>query len=125
MADIDASEVAAFARDLTAIAPATLAHANVAVRREANRVAREARAAAPKDRPWLSTAEGIRVRFAMTGGTAFAQIESPLDPDKQSVGYRVEYGTSVMAPQPFLTPAFQAAKARLISDLVKHVSKPL
>lgn len=68
----------------------------------AERAATTARAGAPRDRPWLGTTEGIQVvkRRKLT-----RTILSPKDQEGQSVGYRVEYGTSVMAPRPFVGPA--------------------
>lgn len=70
----------------------------------ANRIAAEARAAAPKDRPWLSTEQGIQVT---TPRPMERRIFSGRDPDGQYSGYRVEFGTSKMPPRPFLIPAYR------------------
>lgn len=79
-----------------------------------------ARERAPKDRPWLGTTEGIVVRKNMA---LRRTIISPKDPDGQSVGYRVEFGTSTQAPRPFLGPALVEQRdtfnAEMLDALVK------
>lgn len=82
---------------------------DVALRNEVNQAAREARAAAPRDRPWLSTTDGLRVTRSVRYGLSYS-IRSGKDPDGQSVGYRVVYGTSKMPPRDFVTqPMINAA----------------
>lgn len=74
----------------------------------ATRAAAGGRAAAPKNRPWLSTTAGIVVE---TRRPLTRTIVSPLDPRGRSVGYRVEFGTSEQPPRPFLGPALDAERA--------------
>lgn len=100
----DASELKKLSADLRAAGPKISPKISGLLTSTANTVARDARAAAPKDRPWLSTAEGIRVE---TRGKFTRTIISGLDPKGESVGYRVEYGTSVQAARPFLGPAMK------------------
>ena len=75
--------------------------------KHAGNAARAARDNAPRDRPWLSTPEGLVVQ---SPDKLVRRIVSPLDGEGQSVGYRVEYGTSMMAPRPFLGPAIRKAR---------------
>jgi hypothetical protein len=82
-------------------------------------IAAQARAAAPKDRPWLSTEDGLRTDVGKVGAELRGAIYSPRDPKGQSVGYRVEYGTSTQPPQPFLMPAFDAGRKRFLADVYR------
>lgn len=84
--------------------------------RHAQNAAQTARDAAPRDRPWLSTPEGLVVQ---SPDKLVRRIVSPLDGEGQSVGYRVEYGTSMMAPRPFLGPAVRKARAAFESDALE------
>lgn len=88
--------------------------------KHAENAAHEARSAAPKGRPWLSTEEGLQVQRP---GDLVRRIVSPLDPAGQSVGYRIEYGTSVIAPQPFLGPAIRKAREDFNADALDVLVK--
>lgn len=88
----------------------------------AQRIAAAARAAAPKGRPWLSTPEGLRV---VKAGEMDRRIVSPRDPRGESVGYRVEWGTSIMAPRPFLIPAARAGRKAFFDDVNAVLEKAL
>lgn len=81
----------------------------------ANAGAEQARSDAPEDRPWLSTPAGIVVSKP---ADLVRAITSPIDPKGESVGYRVEEGTSVMRPRPFLVPAMVRQAPKFHSDLV-------
>lgn len=103
MISLDTSEVAKLAADLRRAGPTISPKLSGRLTAHANAAAREMRGGAPKDRPWLSTEEGIQVE---TVRALERRIFSPPDPDGQSVGYRVVFGTSVMPPRPewFLEP---------------------
>lgn len=88
--------------------------------KHAESAVREARAAAPKGRPWLSTSEGLQV---VRPDDLVRRIVSPLDPAGQSVGYRIEYGTSVIAPRPFLGPAIRKARDDFRRDALDVLAK--
>ena len=83
-------------------------------------VAALARANAPKDRPWLSTTQGVVVRKK---GPLVRVVVSPRDPDRQSVGYRVEYGTSTQPPRPFMGPALAANRAAFEADMIEALRR--
>lgn len=107
--DLDMSELRSFSRQLAKAGPELKPRVDKLLRTEVERAAVEARAAAPKDRPWLSTEEGLRVeqKSPLTWS-----IVSPPDPRGQSVGYRVVYGTSTQAPNDFITGPLVAAGNR-------------
>ena len=86
----------------------------------ARRAVADARRAAPKDRPWLSTTEGIVVRKPRK---LVRRIVSPLDPDGESVGYRLEYGTSTITPRPFVGPAVAWASVGFNADALDVLVK--
>lgn len=113
---LDASEVASLAKHLRRAAPRLAPELEAILDRRAHAAVTEARATALADavepRPWLGTPEGIVVRR----GRLVRTIVSPRDPEGQSVGYRIEYGTSVMAPRPFLGPAVRAQRDGLNRD---------
>lgn len=118
----DDKDLRDFAKDLKA-APAALRKDVVQLLdKHADATAREARAAAPKDRPWLSTEQGLIVTKP---GDLTRRIVSPLDPDGQSVGYRVEYGTSVQAPRPFLGPVIRETRQVFNQELLDTAVKVL
>ena len=96
--------------------------------KHAKNAAREARAAAPKDRPWLSTTKGLQVRRPAALVRRIVSPldpagQTPLDPEGQSVGYRIEYGTSVITPRPFLGPAIRKARDDFLRDALDVLAK--
>jgi len=96
-------------RDLLAAPPKVRTAANKILKTQVTRAAVEARAAAPKDRPWLGTEQGLQVvsKWPLTWS-----IHSPYDPEGKSVGYRVVYGTSTRPPNDFVTPPLVRAGDR-------------
>lgn len=60
-----------------------------------------AKAAAPADRPWLST-EGIRRKTWSDARSTHTDVFTIPDPEGRPTGVFVEYGTSDTPPQPFL-----------------------
>lgn len=98
--EMDTREVALLAMKLKAAGATLRPQLNKALKREVEQAAMEARAAAPKDRPWLGTEQGLQVvqKFPLSWS-----IISPRDPRGQSVGYRVVYGTSKMPPNDFIS----------------------
>lgn len=118
--DVDVSELRALAQSQRQALVELTPQLERALTTKARAVAARARTAAPKDRPWLGTTEGVVVR---KNSALRRTILSPLDPDGQSVGYRVEYGTSTRPPRPFLGPALveqrDAFNAEMLAALVK------
>lgn len=100
----DSDDLRKWSKDLAAAPKRLTEDVSKLLDKHAGNAARAARAAAPKDRPWLSTEEGIQVTRPEE---LVRRVVSGLDSDGQSVGYRVEYGTSVMAARPFLMPAMR------------------
>ena len=72
-------------------------------------VARRARAAAPKDRPFLSTASGIRTKAWRDRRGSHSDVYTAQDSEGRNVGFFVEYGTSDTPPNPFLTSQMEWA----------------
>ncbi len=114
--EMDTREVALLAMKLKAAGATLRPQLNKALKREVEQAAVEARAAAPKDRPWLGTEQGLQVvqKFPLSWS-----IISPRDPRGQSVGYRVVYGTSKMPPT--FTPS-QASSWR--NSIVVRQARP-
>ena len=115
MVDIDLSEVGDLARILEE-APgqaAKVAHeAGIAV---GSAMQSAAKAAAPRDRPWLAS-RGIRRRSWRTKEGSHTDVFTVPDDRGINVGFFVEYGTAAVPPVPFLSsqmiagaPAFEAA----------------
>lgn len=105
---IDISELEGLA-DLLLKAPdqaALVAH--VAGVEVGGQVQSRAQAAAPTDRPWLST-QGIRRKSWKDTRGSHTDIFTVPDPEGRPEGIFVEYGTSITPPQPFL--AIQASWA--------------
>lgn len=107
--EMDTSELKSLSRQLHRAGPRLKPALDKALKTEMERALDDARAAAPKDRPWLSTEQGLQLvqKFPLT-----YSIISPPDPRGQSVGYRVVYGTSKQAPNDFITPPLVAAGNR-------------
>lgn len=116
MADLaDTSELLAFAGELAA-APAQIETGVPKVLdRTAEDLARAARAAAPKDRPWLSTSDGITVEG--DGDPHTRLVTTGLDPRGNPVGMFQEFGTAHMAPRPFLLPQVDTTADELEDEL--------
>jgi hypothetical protein len=89
---------------------ATVAHAScIAV---GTVVQSQAKAAAPTDRPWLST-EGIRRKSWRDARGSHTDVFTVNDPEGRPSGVFVEYGTSDTPPQAFLTIQAPYAEAAL------------
>lgn len=114
--EMDVSEVRSLSRHLANNVKRLEPQLEELLDRHANATAVVARELAPKDRPWLGTEEGIRVekREPLT-----RTIISPRDPEGQSVGYRVEYGTADTAPQPFMGPAIKSGSTGFQRDALE------
>lgn len=110
MIDLDVSEILDLADDLENVAPKQMKNAvRKVVRAETTQVRSRAQAGAPKDRPWLST--GIEQSMRTYGDAIVGSVYSPLDPEGRPVAVFVVYGTAVMAPQDFITPAITPAES--------------
>lgn len=117
---MDMSEVRSLGHHLATAGARIAPQLDALVEVHARRIAAQARVNAPKDRPWLGTEQGIvvhrRRRMSRT-------IESPLDDTRpgrpQSVGYRVEYGTSTQPPRPFLGPAVATGRDAYNADALR------
>lgn len=62
-----------------------------------------AKGAAPKGRPWLAES-GIVIRPWVEKNASHTDVVTIDDEREVNVGFEQEYGNSMMAPQPFLTP---------------------
>jgi HK97 gp10 family phage protein len=87
---------------------------------ESTQVQNRAKAAAPRDRPWLST-QGIRRKSGSDGKGSWSIVYTVPDPRGRAVAFYVEYGTSRMPPQPFMTPAIEPAHATYPAALAQAV----
>lgn len=110
--EIDVTEILALARDLENVAPKQMKNAaRSVIGPETAGVRDRARAGAPKDRPWLGTAKGIRKSMRTYNDAIVGSVFSTPDPEGRMVAVFVIYGTSKMAPQDFLTPAMSGAES--------------
>jgi HK97 gp10 family phage protein len=107
--DIDMSELSDLAEELIKVAPER-AHsaAHSVTKAESAATQTRAKTAAPRDRPWLAT-QGIRRKSGKDAQGAWSIVYTIPDPRGRSVAFYVEYGTSRMPPQPFMTPAIEPA----------------
>lgn len=120
--DIDMTEILDLADDLENVAPKQMMNAVRAVTRaETTQVRSRAQAAAPKDRPWLSTGAGIRQSMRTYGDAIVGSVYSPPDPRGRPVAVFVVYGTAVMPPQDFITPAITPAESTYPSAVLAAV----
>lgn len=112
MIDIDVTEILKLADDLENVAPKQMKNAvRKVTRAETAQVRSRAQAAAPKDRPWLSTTQGIRKSMRTYGDAIVGSVFSTPDPEGRPVAVFVVYGTSVMPPQDFITPAISPSES--------------
>lgn len=123
MPDIDASEVHDFAKELHRVPAVHRVAVGSSVKQHTSAVAQRARTNAPKDRPWLSTPDGVQESFGFIGGNAVGSVWSGADPRGEYVGFRVEYGTSFMQPHPFMVPAFQQERRQMISEIASIMGR--
>jgi hypothetical protein len=109
--DIDVSEVLDLANDLETVAPKQMKNAIRSVLGpETTQLRDRMRAGAPKDRPWLSTAQGIKKSMRTYPDAVVGSVYSPPDPEGRPVAVFVLYGTSKMPPQDFLSGAMAPAE---------------
>ena len=108
MVDIDFSEVDHLAKIIEAAPEQASKIAGVAGSVIGAKVKSAASAAAPIDRPWLSTS-GIKVRSWKFKQSSHTDIYTIEDDRGINVGFLQEYGTSEEPPQPFLTPQMEWA----------------
>lgn len=117
MPDVDASEVHDFAKELHRVPAMHRVAVGRSVQSHTETVAQRARTNAPRDRPWLSTPDGIRDSFGFIGGNAVGTVWTGEDPRGEYVGFRVEYGTSDTQPQPFMVAAFRSERRQMIAEI--------
>jgi len=103
-------DLASLATSLRRAGAGVVAAAAKATQAQGEIVAQQARGSAPRDRPWLANS-GIRVSSGSASDAAWSYVFTTTDPEGRPSGFFVEYGTSVMPPQPFLTPAAATASA--------------
>lgn len=115
MIDFDVSELHGLAAVLDAAPEQASKAAHQAGIAVATAVQKAAKAAAPRDRPWLAT-DGIRRRSWRTKGSSHSDVFTVEDERGVNVGFEVEFGNSVTPPNPFLGnqmvwagPAFEEA----------------
>lgn len=114
MGDFDMSEVSRFADELAGSPSRTTAKVRGSLTRHINTMARDARAAAPRDRPWLAT-HGIEV--AVDADRLTRELRSGLDPRGNPVALFVEYGTVKQPPRPFMLPQLDKTGPLFVADV--------
>lgn len=97
---MDFSEINKLSADLSKAGEGALAKAKLAVQKTSADIAKSAAQAAPVDTGNLRNSIGSDL--VDTGGAVWADIGPTAN-----YGKYVEYGTSRMAPQPYLVPAFE------------------
>lgn len=111
MIDIDVTEIMKLASDLENVAPKQMRNAVRSVLSpETSQLRDRMRAGAPRDRPWLSTSQGIKKSMRTYPDAIVGSVYSPPDPRGRPVAVFVVYGTSKMPPQDFLSPAMAGAE---------------
>ena len=98
---IDASEVAALAVEIGSATGTLGAKAAVALRKTAYDIEADAKALAPVDTGTLMNS----ISTSVTGDGRFGSMVAEIGPTVDYAGF-VEHGTSRMAPQPYMRPAF-------------------
>lgn len=118
MIEIDLSDVESVVRAIGDEPQRALKAARSACVEVGDRVLRGAKAAAPRDRPWLSQS-GIAKRTWSDRGGVHTDVFTLADPRGRPVGFFVEYGTSEMPPQPFLGPQMVGAADDLAAAVMR------
>lgn len=116
----DFGELRALSIDLAAATGRVGTLASAAIRKTAADIQADAQVLVPVDTGNLQSSIGVDV----TGDGRFGVIEAEIGPTADYGAY-VEYGTSRMAPQPYLGPAFdrrapglEEALGRAVEDLL-------
>lgn len=109
MSDVDVSEVEKLAAELAEAAP----KAEKVSSETLTKLGRQVRDEANRDAPVGPTGD-LGKSYKVRGGKDYRVISSDL-----RYAYFVEFGTSVMAPQPHLWPAGRRAEADLFDELGK------
>jgi hypothetical protein len=101
---IDTSELEALTKRIAADHLKVFATTRQATKEAGDELAERARAAAPRDRPWLAT-EGIKTQLRSRGTISVrVDVFAINDPERGPIGLWQEYGTVHIPPQPFLGP---------------------
>lgn len=108
--DADFSSVRRFAADLTAVGPRALKQARTVVQVVCANTKRDAAILAPVDTGNLRNSISYDTRI-LAGG-AIGEVGPTAD-----YGVHVEYGTSRMAPQPFMGPATDRGSAMFLEAM--------
>lgn len=114
---IDLSDVEGIAELLRDAPKDALDAAHEAAKLVGRQVLTKAKAAAPRDRPWLATS-GIRLKTWRDANGSHADIFTVPDDRNRPVGFFVEYGTTDTPPQPFLGPQMTWAPDEFASSIV-------
>lgn len=117
---LDVSELDKLAKDLSKLDEPKRKEATAAAQRVGAQVASRAKAAAPRDRPWLAT-RGIHRKTWKPRDGVHVDVFTGMDERGVNVGFYVEYGTSDTPPQPFLTPQTGWAAQELERELTEIV----
>lgn len=99
--EIDARELAALGVDLQTSSGRLGQRASAAIRKTAYDIEADAKALAPVDTGALQGS----ISTSITGDGRTGTMEAEIGPTVEYAGY-VEHGTSRMAPQPYMRPAF-------------------
>lgn len=108
MAGLEYGQVIALAADLAAVGPKVDAGAKTAVENAAKAVEDMAKGLAPVQTGTLQSS----ISVSLGGLTATIDATAPY------AGYQ-EYGTSIMAPHPYMGPAFESAGDKLATELAR------
>lgn len=117
--NIDLSEVDGLAEALLKAPDQARTVAEEEVTEAGKRVQSNAKAAAPRDRPWL--ANNIRRRTWKQADGIHSDVFVGPDPEGRPVAVVVEYGTTKMAPQPFLTPTADVEGEVMLQKILRRV----
>lgn len=115
---LDTSELDRLAKDLASLEEPKRKEAVAVTQQIGAQVASRARAAAPRDRPWLATS-GIHRKTWRPRDGVHVDVFTGEDERGVNVGFYAEYGTSDTAPQPFLTPQIGWAATELERELAQ------
>lgn len=117
---VDASQLNSLIFDLGARAGAVGGQAATVVKKTAADIEADAKVLAPFDTGNLRNS----ISTTVTGDGRFSSITAEVGPTAE-YGVHVEYGTSRMAPQPYLGPAFERRVGRFIAALEQIAGRDL
>lgn len=115
---VDTSDLDRLAKDLAKVGEQKRKEAIAATQRVGAQVTQRARAAAPRDRPWLATS-GIHRKTWKPANGVHVDVFTGTDERGVNVGFLVDSGTSEIPPNPFLSSQAGWAGSELEQQLSK------